>query len=303
MPRSVRYEQFGGPEVLQVVQTELPEPGPGTLRIRVRTAGLNPVDHKIFSGGPAAAAFGVTPPAGVGRDFAGLIDAVGAGVSEGAVGTEVFGMAGDTLADYIVIPADQALPKPEGLSWDLAGGLGVVGRTAVASVRSLRLGPHDTVLVSAAAGGVGVIASQLAVAAGATVVGTASPANHEFLAALGVIPVAYGPGLVERLAAAAPQGYTAVLDNHGDETIAAALELGVPANRINTIASYSAPEGVTHVGGMAAQPEDLLELAEAVAAGSIQVPVAATYPIAEVVAAYQQLQGGHLRGKIVVTLD
>ncbi|MBG6237673.1 NADPH:quinone reductase-like Zn-dependent oxidoreductase [Mycetocola sp. CAN_C7] len=159
-------------------------------------------------------------------------------------------------------------------------------------------------LISAAAGGVGVLASQLAVRTGATVIGTASPANHEFLRSLGVTPVAHGDGMVERLREAAPRGYTAVLDNHGPDTIEAALELGVPIERINTIATYGpADRGASHIGGAQANSDDLLHVAELLASGELQLPISEIYPLERAAEAYEQLEEGHVRGKIVLVTD
>lgn len=297
----VMYQQFGGPEVLKVVEVPDPQAGPGQVRVRVVAAGLNPVDYKIRNGGPIAAAFGVTPPAGIGSDFAGVVDQVGDGVADWQVGDEVLGGAAGALAEHLVLAPEALLAKPAGMPWEVAGSLGVAGRAAAASVASLELTAADVVLISAAAGGVGVIASQLALANGAKVVGTASVANHEFLAGLGVVPVAYGPGLVDRLRIAAPEGYSAVLDNHGADTIEVGLELGVPASRINSIAVFSAPEGVTFVGGRDATAEDLAHVVAGVADGSIKVPIQASYSLADVAAAFARLEQGHLLGKVVVT--
>ncbi|MGB8021369.1 MAG: NADP-dependent oxidoreductase [Candidatus Nanopelagicales bacterium] len=301
MARSVQYEQFGGPEVLEVVEVPEPSAGPGQIRVRVKAAALNPVDYKIFHGGLVANAFGVVPPAGVGNDFSGVIDQVGEDVVGWAVGDEVFGSASDTMADYVVVPAAAPFRKPAGLSWEVAGSLGVVGPAASASVASLHLTESDTVLVSAAAGGVGVLAAQLALATGAKVIGTASEANHEFLSSLGVVPVAYGEGLVDRLRAAAPQGLTAVLDNHGLEAVEAGLELGVPPGRINTIASYNGPEGINFVGGMNASRQDLEVLANLIAEGGLQLPIDSVFPLESAGEAFARLEAGHVRGKVVLT--
>lgn len=170
----------------------------------MRAAGLNPIDWKIFSG-RAASAYGVEPPAGNGNDFAGEVDALGEGVTQLSVGDLVFGGArGDAQADYLTVDAGQVAVVPDGLTLDQAGSLDIAARTAVASVAAVGVTAGDVVLVSAAAGGVGVIASQLAVRAGATVIGTASDDNHEFLRSLGVIPVSYGDGLADRIRDAAP---------------------------------------------------------------------------------------------------
>lgn len=304
MSRFVQYEEFGGPEVLRVVEVDPPEAGPGQVRVRVSVAGINPVDWKIFTG-PAASAYGASVPSGVGNDFAGVIDQVGEGVTTWQPGDEVLGGArNEAEADFVIIGADGLLVRtPTGLDPRVAGALTVVGRTAWASVASLRLTDADTVLISAAAGGVGVLAAQLARRTGATVVGTASEENHEFLRSLGVVPVAYGDGLVERLRAAAPRGFTAVLDNHGAQTIAVGLELGVPEARINTIAYHGTdyPE-VTHVGGAQATNDDLAHVAQLLAQGELVLPIDSEYPLERVAEAYERLMAGHLRGKIVLSL-
>lgn len=305
MPRFIQFTEFGGPEVLNLITVDKPQAGPGEVVVRVKAAGLNPVDFKIFRG-PAAKIYGATLPSGAGNDFSGIIEQVGDGVTTWAVGDEVIGGARNhALADFIVLPADGILvPKPADLSFEVAAAITVVGRTAWASVESLSLTDADTVLISAAAGGVGVLASQLAVRTGATVVGTASPSNHEFLRSLGVIPVAHGEGLVERLREAAPRGYTAVLDNHGPDTIEAGLELGVPIERINTIATHGpADQGATHIGGAQATSEDLSHVAELLASGELQLPISDIYPLERAAEAYEKLEHGHVRGKIVLVTD
>ncbi|KQV05158.1 NADP-dependent oxidoreductase [Leifsonia sp. Root112D2] len=305
MSRFVRYEEFGGPEVLKLIEVQPPTAGPGQVRVHVRVAGLNPVDWKIFTG-PAAPAYGSALPMGIGNDFSGVIDQVGDGVTDWKLGDEVFGGARNLAgADYIVHDADASLVrKPAGLDFDVAGSLDVAGKTAAASVDSLSLTDADTVLVSAAAGGVGVLASQLALRTGATVIGTASESNHDFLRSLGVIPVTYGDGLVDRVRAVAPQGITAVLDNQGGPTIAAGVELGVQQARINTIAYHGSEfADVRHVGGAEAKADDLARVAQLLADGEIVLPIDSAYPLERVAEAYERLMTGHLRGKIVLTLD
>lgn len=303
MPRRVEYTRFGGPEILEVIEVERPEPGPGQIRVRVRAAGLNPIDWKIFTG-LAASAYGVEPPSGNGNDFAGEVDALGQGVTGVELGALVFGGArNDAQADYLLIDPSMVLPVPDGLDLDLAGTLDIAARTAVASVAAVGVTAGDIVLVSAAAGGVGVIASQLALRAGATVIGTASDDNHEFLRSIGVIPVVYGEGLVDRLRAAAPGPFTAALDNHGRATIDAALTLGVAPARINTIADRAAAAelGLSAVGGAAASLTDLAEVAALIASGDLVLPIDSVYPLERVRDAYEHLRAGHLRGKIVLT--
>jgi NADPH:quinone reductase-like Zn-dependent oxidoreductase len=304
MARYVRFDEFGGPSVLHIEHDEQPQPASGEVRVRVHTAGLNPVDWKILHGGPAAASYNAVPPCGNGNDFAGVIDQIGGRVTDFSLGDAVFG--GKRMyaqADYVIIDATRIIRKPADLSFDVAGALDIAGRTAWASVNSLHLNSDDVVLVSAAAGGVGVLAVQLAVRTGAQVIGTASEANHDFLRSLGVIPVSYGEGLLERVRAVAPR-LTAALDNQGPATIDVALKLGVPGSRINTIAArgHRADAGITGVGGQAGSLADLAELAELLAAGEVILPIERTFPLERVREAYEHLMAGHVRGKVVLTL-
>lgn len=307
MPRFVQFEEFGSRDYLHVVERERPWAGPGQLLVRVMAAGLNPMDYKAYRSEQAAAHMGVTLPSGIGQDFAGFVEELGEGVTRFELGQAVLGTAPfASIADFVVVPEDgQVIAKPDPLTFEAAGSLGVVGRTAVATVRSLDLHERDTVLVSAAAGGVGVLAAQLAVRSGATVIGTASEENHEFLESLGIIPVAYGDGLAERVKDVLDDDHvTAVLDNHGPDTIEAALELGVPIERVNTIAVFG-PEahGARNVGGRAAGNDELAELADLLAENELVLPIDSIYPIERTVEAFGKLESGHLRGKIVIVTD
>jgi NADPH:quinone reductase-like Zn-dependent oxidoreductase len=304
----VQFEEFGSRDGLTVVERSRPWPGPGQLLVRVMAAGLNLVDTKAYRDERTAARFGVTVPSGIGLEFAGFVEEVGEGVSKFSVGEAVFGSAPyASMADFAIVAEDGlVLHKPDALTFEVAGALTVVGRTAMASVRSLGLGEHDTVLVSAAAGGVGVLAAQLAVRAGAEVIGTASEQNHEFLEGLGITPVLYGEGLVDRVRECLDDGdhLTAALDNHGPETIEAALELGVPPERINTIGAFGpAARGANTVGGSAATDDDLAEIAELIAQNELVLPIDSIFPIERVVEAYARLEARHVRGKIVVVTD
>jgi NADPH:quinone reductase-like Zn-dependent oxidoreductase len=304
MSRFVRFERFGSPEVLEVVDVEPPHPGQGQVRVRVLAAGLNPVDYKIFHGGPAAEAYGAVVPSGAGNDFAGTIDESGDGVTGWATGDAVLGGArNNALADFVVIDADDLLTrKPDGLPFEVAGSLAVVGRTAWANLQAVPLESDDTVFVSAAAGGVGILTVQLAKRAGATVIGSASESNHEYLRSLGVLPVAYGDGLVERIRELAPDGLTAAIDNHGADSVDAAIELGVPVDRINSIATHGY-RGVKNAGGYDATTEDLARVARLIADGEIELPIDSIYPLERVQEAYERLEAGHLRGKIVAVTE
>ncbi len=281
---------------------EQPQAGRGKVRVRVHVAGLNPVDYKIFHGGPAALRYEAVPPCGNGNDFSGLIDELGDGVTGFQIGDAVFGgKRMHAQADFLVVDATRILKKPAALTFEQAGGLDIAGRAAWASVASLCLTADDTVLVGAAAGGVGILACQLALRTGATVVGTASPVNHEFLRGLGVMPIAYGDGLVDRVLAAGLT-VTAALDYNGAATIDAALDLGVPGTRINTIAArgHRSGAGVTEVGGQAADINDLEALATLIANGEIVLPIDRVFPLDHVQDAYRYLMAGHLRGKVVL---
>jgi len=305
MSRRVTYSQLGGPDVLTVSEVPEPHAGHGEVRVRVRFAGINPFDAKVFSGAPTATPQKVSFPSGNGNDFAGVVDEIGDSVTEWVIGDEVLGGKGfSAQADFVVVAAKKLVRKPAALSWEQAGSLDIVGRTAWASVESLSLTSADTVLVSAAAGGVGVIAAQLAKLKGARVIGSASESNHDFLRSLGVHPVAYGQGMVERILRISPEGVTAALDNNGRETVDAALALGAPAERINTIADYAAIEeyGTSGVGAAGATPDDLGTLSALVAAGTVQVPIDSVFPIEQVSDAYSALMKGHTRGKIVLAL-
>jgi enoyl reductase len=300
MSRAVGYSEYGGPDVLEVIEVPEPHAGEGEVRVAVRAAGLNPFDYKVRRGGYIPSH---TLPSLQGAEFAGVIDEVGTGVTDWTIGDEVLGWVGrGAQAEYVVVPQAQVAAKPAGLDWAVAGGIGLVANTAKRAVDSLDLGPDDTVLVTAAAGGVGVLAAQFAKAAGATVVGTASEANHEFLRGLGVIPVAYGEGELERLRDAVPAGYTAALDNIGGEAIRTALALGIPPERVNTIADHTAVEelGVQGVGGGRKTAEELAGFARQAAAGELVVPIRSTYHLTDVVAAFQDLETGHGLGKVVL---
>jgi NADPH:quinone reductase-like Zn-dependent oxidoreductase len=292
--RSVRFDTYGGPEVLHFVDREVPAPGEGKVRVRVRAVGLNPADSKTRGG-----AWSQALPSGIGRELAGTVESIGDGVTTLSIGDDVFGFAATgALAELVVTSVKNLTRKPEALDWTTAGGLALAGLTAWNSTTSQNLGPGDTVLVSAAAGGVGVIAAQLARRSGARVIGTASSANHDFLRSLGVEPVAYGPGLVDAVRTLGT--VTAVLDNNGSDTVQAGLALGVSPDRINSIATDPARWGIRGVGRGDVDAVALDELARLVIAGELIVPIDSTFALDDVVAAFEKLDGGHARGKIVV---
>jgi NADPH:quinone reductase-like Zn-dependent oxidoreductase len=309
MSRAVIYEAFGGPEVLQLREVTEPHAGPGEVRVRVTAAGLNPMDWLIPSRPEAAAGFGLTLPSGFGYDFAGVVDEVGAGATGFAVGDRVYGGAlGRAVADFVVLKASaegaEALAHtPAGISDQVAATLPVAGATAAAALAAIGLRSGDTVLIGGAAGGVGVFAVQLATLAGATVIGTASESTFEFLRQLGAQPVTYGPGLADRVRAQVPGPVTAATDLFGTETAEAALALGVPPERISTVAAGpNPPGGVRATGGIDAEPDALSRITDAILAGQITVPIAAVFPVEQVRDAVELQAGRHVHGKIVITL-
>ncbi len=304
MSRAVRFEEYGDVDVLNVVEVQDPVPGPGQLLVRVKAAGVNPGEAKIRDG-LLAERWPATFPSGQGSDLAGVVQQVGEGVDGFSAGDEVIGFTGEraSQAELVVIEAANATPKPAGVSWDVAGSLFVAGATAWAAVRAVSLVAGDTVVVSGAAGGVGVIAVQLAKRAGATVIGLASERHHEWLRSHGVVPVTYGDGVAERIGEATPDGVDAFLDLVGGGYVQLALELGVSPERINTIADFAAVDkhGVKSEGNaFGASAEVLAELAGLIDAGELEVPIAATYPLDQVRDAYRELADNHTRGKIVL---
>lgn len=301
MSKAVRFSEYGGPEVLELVEVDDAPLGEGKVRVRIKTAGVNPADVKVRAG----RMFPVHFPQGLGNDYAGIVDQVGDGVTAVAPGDEVLGFtAFRAYAEYLNVPERQVTRKPEALSWEVAGSLSVVGQTAREGLDRLGVGKGDTLLVHAAAGGVGGVLVQLAVREGVTVVGTASERNHDYLRELGATPVTYGPGLVDRVRAAAPDGVDKVFDAIGGDAVTASLELVPEPGDILTIADMAAPEQYG-VGTFSMSPdaERLAGLADLAATGALRIPVWKTFPLAEVRAAHEESERGHLRGKIVLTVS
>ena len=304
MSRAVRFDEYGDVDVLNVVEVQDPVPGPGQLLVRVKAAGINPGEAKIRQG-MLHELWPATFPSGQGSDLAGVVEAVGQGVSDFQVGDEVIGFTDEraSQAELAVIPAEHATAKPAGVTWEAAGALFVVGATAYAAVRAVDLSDGDTVVVSGAAGGVGSLAVQLARRAGATVIGLASEPNHEWLRGHGVIPVTYGDGVADRIREVAPTGVDAFVDLVGGGYVELALELGVAPDRIDTIADFAAPEkyGVKADGNaVGASAETLARLAALIDEGALELPIAGTYPLDQVRDAYTELERNHTRGKIVL---
>ena len=306
MTRAVQFDSYGGIHVLEVRAVPRPVPGAGEVLVEVRAAGIN-ISEAVIRSGALADQFPATFPSGQGSDLAGVVAELGSGVGGFAVGEEVIGfsMRRSSHAEFVTVPANQLTPRPAAVPWDVAGSLFVAGATAYAAVRAVHLVPGDTVAIAGAAGGVGSIAVQLARRAGATVLGIAGPANDAWLADRGVVPVNYGDDLPARLRASARSGQVdALLDFFGGGYVAMAVEdLGVPRDRVNTIADFEAVGrfGVQSVGGAdAATAAVLAELADLVARGELEVPIAGVFALDDVRDAYLELELRHTRGKLVL---
>jgi NADPH:quinone reductase-like Zn-dependent oxidoreductase len=299
--KAVRFDKYGGLDVLRVADVPVPEPAQGEVLVKVKAASINPGEAKIREG-LLHTRWPATFPSGEGTDFAGIVTKVGSEVKGITAGDEVLGFTDRRAshAEYMIAEAQNLTPKPPKLSWEIAGSLPVAGSTAYAAVRAVSLKPGDTVAVSGAAGGVGSIAVQLAKRTGAEVIGIAGSGNQDWLAAHGIKPVVYGDGLAGRLREARIDAF---IDTFGGGYVKLATELGVAAARINTIIDFAAAQeyGVKSEGSAAAMNTAVLaELAGLAASGDLEVPIAATFPLDDVRAAYEQLEQGHTRGKIVL---
>lgn len=300
--RAVEYREHGDSSVLSLGEREAPEPGRGQVRLAVRAAGINPFDWKVRKGlfGPSMPA---EFPAVPGVDVAGVVDAVGPEVTQFAVGDEVLGAASGSYAELALASAGNLVAKPAGLSWADAAALNTGITTAYRALALLNLVSGETLLVDGAAGTVGSVAAQVAIGRGLTVIGTASERNHEYLRSLGVIPVRYGDGLVDRVDAIGR--IDAALDASGRGSLPALIELTGGTDRVITIADGQAAElGVRFTSG--ASPDENVPgaLAEGVALaaeGRLKLPVT-TYPLADAAKAQDESEAGHVRGKLVLTI-
>lgn len=304
MPSAVRFDQYGGIDVLQVVDVERPMPGPDQVLVGVKAAGINPGEASIREG-VFAEQWPATFPSGQGSDLAGVVAAVGAGVLQFAVGDEVIGFTNKraSQAAFVVVEGTDLIHRPSNVPWEVAGALFVAGTTAYAAVRAVALQPGDTVAVSGAAGGVGSLVVQLAARAGATVIGLASSTHHHWLSDHGAIPVAYGEGIEQRVRAATDNHLDAFIDTFGADYVELALKLGVRPERINTIINFAATTtySVKAEGNAeAANAAVLAELAHLIDQGELVMPIARVYPLADVRAAYRELEQRHTQGKIVL---
>lgn len=298
---ALQYKEYGGPEVLTVGAAPEPHARSGEVRLAMRAASVNPIDWKarsgMFAGGAALEA-----PIVPGYDGAGVVDEVGPGVDGVAVGDEVFGLGSSTLAEYAIF--DVVAPKPASLSWAEAAALGVAVETAARSLDLLGVGAGSTVLVDGAAGGVGSAAVQLAVARGATVIGTASAANHDFLRSLGAIPTTYGEGLAERVAGLAPDGVDGAFDTVGKGSVPTLIKIVGDPQQVVTIADYTAREHGARISSSADSRATyaLAVAAELHAEGKFVITIERVLPLADAVEAHRLSQEGHVRGKLVLTI-
>lgn len=306
--RALHYDEFGGIEKFTIGELPDPHVGPDTMLVKVVAAGINPVDYKLREGylnGLIDTIFPIVP----GWDVAGVVVRPGLDTPEYGVGAEVLAYAradvvhGGTIAELAPVPVRTATRKPPSVSFEEAAALPLAGLTALQSVRRSGLKAGDTVLVHAAAGGVGAFATQLAVLAGARVIGTASPANHDFVRSLGAEPVSYGPDLVSAAKALVPGGFDVVLDYVGGAAMDATRDLVKPGASVVSITDGRA---ASEFGGQAIwvrpSSEDLAELVGLVADGKLTVTIAEVFDLDHAVDAYRLLEAGHTRGKIVVRM-
>ena len=305
--KAITYDRYGDPEVLTL--TDLPEPkvGPDQVLVRVRSASVNPVDWKIMAGyldGLMNVRFPVIP----GWDVAGVVEQVGLDAPEFAVGDEVIAYARKdwveegTFADLVSVSVRALARRPGTLDWDQAAGLPLAGLTAYQLLNRLAVGEGDTVLVHAAAGGVGILAVQIAVARGARVIGTASPGNHDALRAIGADPVEYGDGLAQRVRDLAPSGVDVVVDFVGG-VLETTLEVLKTGGRHGSVADGAVGDSGGIYAWVRPNGADLQAIADLADAGRLTVPIAATFPLAEVADAFRLSQAGHAGGKIAIQVS
>jgi NADPH:quinone reductase-like Zn-dependent oxidoreductase len=295
--RKVSFAEFGGPEVLRLVDAEEPHAGPGRIRVAVRAAGVNPVDWRIREG-QVLQAHPIELPAGVGLDAAGVVDEVGEGVEGVRVGDRVFGEGSSTYAEYAVLSAWALMP--EGLTFEEAAGYPSVVETAVRIIREAAVEPGQTLLVSGASGGVGSAVLQIARDRGIAVIGTAGAANQDYLRSLGALATTYGEGWVERVRRLGR--VDAALDLAGSGVVRELVELTGDPRRVVSIADLDAPRhGVRFSGTAGSVPEALAVAVDLIARGRLRIPVEKSYPLAEAAAAHRRLEEGSHIGKVLLT--
>lgn len=305
--KALYYDEFGSRDQFRFGEVADPHIGPDSLLVKVVAAGLNPVDYKVRQGhlaGLMDTMFPVVP----GWDVAGVVVATGLDTPEYAVGDEVLAYArkdvvgGGTVAELVSVPVRTAAHKPAGVSFTDAAALPLAGLTALQSIRRAGVQSGQTVLIHAAAGGVGSFATQLAVLAGARVIGTASEANHDYLRSLGAEPISYGDDLVEQALALAPERFDAILDYVGGTALDSVPTLLIPGGNVASVADARAVAFGGHYVWVRPHHEDLAHLVGLVADGKLRVNLDGVYPFEKARDAYAELEGGHVRGKLVVTI-
>lgn len=301
--KALAFSRYGGPDVLEIIDVPEPAVGAGQVRVRVKAAGVQSFEAKLRRG-DLRGYVPVTFPQRLGNELAGVIDAVGEGVTALSVNDEVLGYT--TLqadAELVTVEAAQVTRKPTEMGWEVAGALSASGQTAYLALRSLEVGKDDVVLIHAAAGGVGTAATQLALAWGAKVIGTASEVNHDYLRSLGAIPVTYGDGLAERVRLIAPDGVDAALDAVGGVANEASIAVVKDKSRAGTIVDYAAAHrlGIRLLGGERSV-EILAELSNMHVSGKLQVPISLSVPMEHAAEAHRQIDTGHSRGRVVLTI-
>jgi NADPH:quinone reductase-like Zn-dependent oxidoreductase len=304
MVKAARFSRFGGPEVLEIVDLPDPHPGPGQVRIAVRAAGVNPSDWKKREG-----LMDPELPQTMGYEAAGVVDELGEGVADVAVGDRVFGLSAEGAAQAELAVLSFYAPIPPSLNFAGAAALPAAVETATRALDQLGVGAgagrDSTLLINGASGSVGSAAVQLAVVRGARVIGTASPASHDYLRSLGAEPVAYGEGLAGRVRALAPDGVDAALDVAGSGVLPELIELAGGPEHVVTIADFGGARehGVRFSSGDAGRAvHALAEIGELIESGRFSLPVARTFPLAEIAQAHRVGEDGHLRGKLVLVV-
>ncbi|PPK62213.1 NADP-dependent oxidoreductase [Actinokineospora auranticolor] len=300
---AVAVTGFGDPDVLRPITLPVPEPGPGEVRVRIKAAGVQPFDVAVRRGvGPPAQQARL--PQVLGNEFAGVVDAVGPGDAEWAVGDEVLGFAlFGSYAEYRLVPAGDIVAKPSAMRWEAAGSFTAGAQTATMAVEALQVRAGETFLVHAGAGAVGTMAIQLARLRGATVIATASQANHDYLRGLGAIAVEYGDGLVERVRAVAPRGVDVVLDAAGIDAVLASIDLGVDRARIGTTTVWdrAAELGILRVTGVRSAAR-LVGLVDLWSRGLLRTHVRSVHPLVDAAEAHREVETGHGRGRVALVV-
>ncbi|WAP60303.1 NADP-dependent oxidoreductase [Streptomyces sp. S465] len=296
--KKVSFAEFGGPDVLRLIDAEEPHAGPGQVRIAVRAAGVNPVDWRIREG-QVLGAHPTELPSGVGLDAAGVVDEVGAGVEGVEIGDQVFGEGASTYAEFAVLSAWARMP--EGLTFEEAAGYPSVVETALRIIREVGVRSGQTLLVSGASGGVGSAVLQIARDRGITVIGTAGAANQDYLRSLGALATTYGEGWVERVRQLGQ--VDAALDLAGSGVIRELVELTGDPQKVISIADLDAPESGVRFSGVAGSvPDALAEAVDLISRGKLHIPVEKSYTLAEAAAAHIDSHAGHTRGRRVIVV-